>query len=77
MPYFRLFFEHTVLDVDFFYYFFVGIISSWVAFFLLRDFFRERKKDFTGPKGKMIAGIICAFSGLFHSGLFLLALTLF
>ena len=77
MPYYRLIFEHCVLDMDLIYYFFVGIISFLVAFFLLRDFFRERKKDFSGPTGKMIAGTICAFSGLLHTGLFLLVLSLF
>lgn len=77
MPYYRLIFEHYVFDVDYVYYFFVGIVSFLVAFFLLRDFFRERKKDFSGPTGKMIAGTICALSGLLHTGLFLFVLSLF
>lgn len=77
MPYYRFLFERTVLDIDLIFYIFVCAMLFLFGFFLFRDFFRERKKDFSGPTGKMVAGTICMALGVLHVILILFILPLY
>ncbi|MBR6783917.1 MAG: hypothetical protein IKM32_04415 [Clostridia bacterium] len=66
MLYYRLFVEKTLWGEDIITFFFVGTILAFVSFFLIRDYFRVKRKKFFGPTGKLVAGIICGVVSAFH-----------